>query len=212
MKRNFYSSIIIRWLLLVWATTSVQAYFDQPSLLTTLPYRGGMVYVQRNNSLVLFGGENATMSYTNDLYELTQTATGFTWTVLPQTDPPTAALSGQAIYADGNDAMFLFGGMAPATVNQILPLQMYLYNFSTYAWRAWEGNTNISTSVPVPENRQLFSATVNQQNGTVYIYGGALNMTRVYNDLWALDLSTFAFTQLPSSDQFRYGHTASLLR
>ncbi|KAI8138865.1 hypothetical protein BJV82DRAFT_629048 [Fennellomyces sp. T-0311] len=186
-----------------------QGYFNTGNLATVLPFQSMMAYTQRNDSLVVFGGENETSSYSNDLFQLTQTSTGYTWTALPQNNTPPPVSFARAVYIDGNDAMLLMGGMSEATNNVSGPLQMYLHDFGTHQWQPWAGNNATNASL-VPANRKEFSVSLDQR-GFVYMYGGSLNQTWVYNDLWALDLSTLAFTQLPSSDVARYGHTTSLL-
>ncbi|KAI8335401.1 hypothetical protein BC941DRAFT_355605 [Chlamydoabsidia padenii] len=60
-----------------------------------------------------------------------------------------------------------------------------------------------------PNNRKLFSATYAASANKIYIYGGASSEQQVYSDLWVMDGSTAAFTQLPAY-YARYGHTGSM--
>ncbi|KAI9495036.1 hypothetical protein BDB00DRAFT_266955 [Zychaea mexicana] len=208
------SSSLLILLLLSFFVGSSHAYFNAANLQTVLPFKSVMASTQRNSSLVLFGGENATNSYTNDLFQLTQTSTGFTWTALPQNNTPPPNSFGRSVYIDGSDAMMLLGGITQDTNNQLVPLQMYLYDFASGNWQPWAGNsvnTSSNASLAIPPNRKEFSVSLDNQNSRVYVYGGSVNQTIVWNDLWVLDLSTMAYSQLPSSDVARYGHTTSLL-
>ncbi|KAI9470033.1 MAG: hypothetical protein EXX96DRAFT_532376 [Benjaminiella poitrasii] len=101
--------------------------------------------------------------------------------------------------------------MTNASNNHLLPLQYYQYAFDTSTWTAASTNTNTTLTSPFPYNRKLFSATYDEKNDKVYIYGGALNETAIFSDFWVMDVATQQFTALPSVDVPRYAHTASLL-
>lgn len=178
--------------------------------MSSLPFQAGSAFATRNNSLIIFGGQNATTVYTNNLYQLTQTSDSFTWEELPQNNPPPGNLYGQAVISSTGQTMLLLGGLAEATVNRELPIQMYSYNFSTQTWAGWANNNN-ANATNVPLNRQMFSASYDNSN-TVYIFGGSLNNSAIYQDFYALDTRSMSFTPLPSPNQGRYGHTASYLR
>ncbi|CDS11467.1 hypothetical protein LRAMOSA03730 [Lichtheimia ramosa] len=177
--------------------------------MSSLPFQAGSAFVTRNNSLIIFGGQNATTVYTNNLYQLTQTSDSFTWEELPQNNPPPGNLYGQAVISSTGQTMLLLGGLSEATVNREMPIQMYSYNFSTQTWAGWANNNN-ANATNVPLNRQMFSASYDNSN-TVYIFGGSLNNTAIYQDFYALDTRSMSFTPLPSPNQGRYGHTASFL-
>lgn len=205
---DVYAALSVLWLAL---TGRVQGYFYAPNLASTLPFKGGMAFAQRNQSMILFGGENATTAYTNDLYQLTQTSNGYVWNILPQSNPPPGTTFGEAIYTTQGDSLYLLGGISQTTANQVLPMQVYQYSFESQAWQTL-GNGSTNATGGAPNNRQLFSASLDQSGNKVYIFGGALNMTASFNDLWEFDLSTRTFTQLPSFSVAIYGHTSSLLR
>lgn len=197
-------------LALCWSSTLTDAYFYVPNFMNSLPFQAGSAFATRNNSLIVFGGQNATTVYTNNLYQLTQTSDSFTWEELPQNNRPPGNLYGQAVISSTGQTMLLLGGLGEATVNQLVPIQMYSYNFSTQTWGAWANNNNANVT-DVPYNRQMFSASYDNSN-TVYIFGGSLNMSAIYQDFYALDTSTMSFTELPNPGQGRYGHTSSFLR
>lgn len=180
--------------------------------MSNLPFQdGSATAVRNNNALVLFGGENATNSYTNNLYQLTQTSDSFNWQILQQNNAPPGALYGQAIVVNNNNNMLLLGGMTNITNNQMVPLQNYQFDFNTNTWTpSSNNNATISNTTALPLNRKLFTATYDNQN-KIYIYGGALNGTAIFSDFYSLDITTQQYTQLPNPQVARYGHTASLL-
>ncbi|KAI7848065.1 hypothetical protein BDC45DRAFT_524491 [Circinella umbellata] len=194
--------------LLLSTASLTQAYFYVPNFMSTLPFQGGSAYATKGDSLIIFGGENATTSFTNKLYQLQQTSNTYTWKELPQQNPPPGALYGQAMVSNTGNTLIVMGGMTQATTDQVVPIQMYSYDFGTTKWNAAPTNTNASNTVPF--NRQMFSATYDNSS-TVYIYGGSLNASAIFPDFYALNTQTLQFTQLPDPGIPRYGHTASLL-
>ncbi|KAI9321079.1 hypothetical protein BX666DRAFT_1914183 [Dichotomocladium elegans] len=193
----------------LWSASLTHAYFYVPNFMSSLPFQGGSAFASRGSSLFIYGGENSTESYTSNMYQLTQTATSYTWQKVPQKSPGPPNRYGQAVISSSGSTMMLLGGMSATTNNQALPLQLYSYNFDQQTWSSWANNNNTNVT-NVPLNRQLFSATYDNSS-TIYIFGGALNQSAVFSDFYALDTSTFTFTQLQSPNQPRYGHTASLL-
>ncbi|GAA5799861.1 hypothetical protein HPULCUR_005280 [Helicostylum pulchrum] len=170
-----------------------------------------MATATRNNSLILFGGENATNAYTQDLYQLTQTPTSFNWQILQQNNPPPGTLYGQAVVTSNNNNMYLLGGMTNTTDNQVFPLQTYQYSFESNTWTpSPSNNLSITNATTVPWNRKLHSVTYDNNN-KIYIYAGAVNTTAVFDDFFSLDTSTQQYTRLPSPGVARFGHTASFL-
>ncbi|KAF7727342.1 Acyl-CoA-binding domain-containing protein 5 [Apophysomyces ossiformis] len=190
------------------AFSSVHAYLNVPNLMATLPFKAGMAAAQRNNSLILFGGENVALRFSNDLYQLTQAGDQFQWKILPQQQTPAGVTYGQAVVSGDN--FYVMGGLAQNTANQLLPLQIYQYSFTNANWVAWPLNNN-TNATNVPVNRQLFTATAYNGGKNVYICGGALNVSIPFAELWSLDLTTQTFTKLAQPPSARYGHTASLL-
>lgn len=189
----------------------VHAYFSTPNMEHTLPFKSAIATAQRNNSMILFGGENATTWFTNDLYELEATSTGFEWSVLPQNNPPPPISNARAVYMERMDAMVVLGGITNATQNMYLPMQVYTYFFTNQTWVPAASNNEINDTI-VPNNRRDFAVAADQQNNRIYIYGGGINSTAINNDLWILDTTSMTFTQLPPTDVGHYGHSISLLR
>ena len=189
---------------------SVYGYFYLSNLANSLPFKGMMASARLNNSLYLFGGENATSHYSNDFYKLTQTSDGFTWSIVPQTNSPAGTAASQAYITSDQQNFVLLGGMSSTTVGKIAPLQIYTYNFASQSWAL---RTNQNQSVDTTSfiyNREAFSATYDSSSQTTYICGGD-NTSAVFNTLHKLD-SNFQATPLASAPEARYGHTASILR
>lgn len=192
---------------------TVKADFLGPSLISDLPFKAGMAFATINDSsIILFGGENATHSYTQDLYQLTQTPDLFDWKVLQQNNPPPGTWYSRAAMTN-NNTMYLMGGITNVTKNQIYPLQTYQYSFESSTWTPSPmNNASVENITAIPWNRQSHSATYDQRSNKIYIYAGAVNTTIVLDDFFSYDLTTQNYTRLPSPNVKNYGHTASLLR
>lgn len=191
---------------------STNGYFPQSDLLVTMPYKLGLAGDKRGRSIIVFGGESNKEKYTNDLNQLTQTPTGYTWTSLPQQNTPPATAYGRAVVSKDGNSMVVLGGIANATNNQVLPLQIYQYNFNSTTWSS-QMNTNNMTNTnttTTPLNRWLHTATADPNTGRIYIYGGVLNDTSIFADFWLFDPSSMAFTSITAPNVRRYGHTATL--
>lgn len=219
---NSLSFLLFTLLVLVWSSTTVHAYFYVPNFMSTLPFGGGMATAQRNNSMILFGGENDSTSYANTLYQLTQNSTGFTWEALPQKNAAQGVVYAQAIVSRDQSSLMVIGGQGnftatPPSTNgttnsttpsntTTIPLQLQLYNFNSASWTTYN-----KPGVELVENRKLFSATYMESANKIYIYGGASSEQKVFSDLWVIDAATttYTFTKL-SSYYARYGHTGSM--
>lgn len=195
---------------------SVQAYFYVPSFMNNLPFKGGMASAQHNNSLYLFGGENATSKYTNDLYQLTQTSTTYNWQRVEQITPPNGTLYSQSFFTADGENMILMGGMSNATAGRGLPMQIYNFNLPSKTWTAHNQNKNESVGNPIPAdfvfNKEFFTATYDPKNKLTYVFGGAITaLNTVFNTLHVYD-AQFVPKALAPTQFGRYGHTTSILR
>lgn len=190
-------------------------YYSQPELLITMPFQEGVAATKRGKSIIAVGGETNLVSYSNNLNQLEQWPTGYTWTSLPQQNSPPASAYGRAVVSKDNNTMYLIGGITNTTKNQAVPLQVYQYNFGTTAWSAQLNTNNVTSNASTtatPLNRWLHTTTPDPNTGNIYIYAGAFNTSVMYADFWLLDPSTMVYTSLPSPQIRRYGHTATLTR
>ncbi|KAG1465708.1 hypothetical protein G6F56_004831 [Rhizopus delemar] len=167
-----------------------------------------MASARSNNTLYLFGGENATAHYSNDLYKLTQTSDGFTWSIVQQTNAPAGTASSQAFVSSDQQNMVLLGGMSADTVGKVAPLQINTFNFAS---QSWTSNTNQNQTITNDfiYNREAFSATYDSSSQNTYVFGGD-NTSAVFSSLHKLD-SSFQSSALQSAPEARYGHTTSIL-
>ncbi|GAB5594037.1 hypothetical protein Unana1_08937 [Umbelopsis nana] len=187
---------------------SAYAYFNTGADTDSLPFMDGMVSVNRNNTIIYYGGENATSLYTNQMYALSNILSGSpTFTQVQQTNAGPAVLYAQAVISTSGNNMLLLGGKNPVIPSNV-SLGVYQYSFLTNAW-----STANTTGATMPQNRMMFSATF--VGSKLYVYGGVTTDNLGYfNDFWALDLSNdqYAWTNLTSAGlPIRYGHTATAL-
>ncbi|KAG0844286.1 hypothetical protein G6F18_002012 [Rhizopus arrhizus] len=202
-------SAILFVILLLTLLNHVQAYFYLSSLANSLPFKGMMASAQANSSLYLFGGENATSRYSSDLYKLTQTSDGYTWSILPQTNPPEGTASSQAYVTSDLQNLVVMGGMSKSTVGVVSPLQISSYNFASQTWTSHTNRNQTVGSASFIYNRESFSATYDRSSQTTYVFGGD-NSSVVFSSLHKLD-ANFQVTPLTSAPEARYGHTTSIL-
>lgn len=195
-------------MVVAWLLPAAHAYFDTGADTDKLPFMDGMVSVNRNGSIIYYGGENATDPYTNQMYSLSNILGGApTWTTIPQTNQGPAVLYAQAVISSTGESMLLFGGSNPVVAANVT-LNTYQYSFSTNTWT--QPNTTGTTR---PQNRMMFSATL--VGSKAYIYGGvATDNSAPFNDFWSVDLSNgqYTWTNLTTTGlPYRYGHTATAL-
>ncbi|SAL99254.1 hypothetical protein [Absidia glauca] len=224
---NTLSLLLLALLAFASTITTVHGYFYVPNFMATLPFGGGMATAQRNNSMILFGGETDSTAYANTLYQLTQNDTGYTWKSLPQNNAAQGVVYAQAIVSQDQSSLMVIGGQgnfsaatqqvaapagnstsnstAPASNTTSLPLQLQLYSFASGNWSTYSPPANTA----MPPNRKLFSATYGAAANKIYIYGGASSESQVFSDLWVMDAAHATFTQLTPYYQ-RYGHSGSM--
>jgi hypothetical protein len=170
-----------------------------------------MTSAQLGNSLYLFGGENDTVAFSNELYKLTLTGNTFSWESVRQINAPNGNVAGQGYIKSDNQSMVVMGGYTAAMKD----FEIHTYNFASQTWTANASNTaTVNRKNPsIVFNRNKFSATYNPKTQNTYIFGGY----RIGNfsfDAYVLD-SNFKVTTLSSrnvGNNGRYGHTASLTR
>ncbi|RCH94210.1 hypothetical protein CU097_006673 [Rhizopus azygosporus] len=201
---------LILFSILLSTLSSVHAYYFMGSLTNVLPFKSMMASAQFNNSLYLFGGENATSHYSNDLYKLTQTSDGYSWLTVPQKNPINGTAGSQAFVTSDQQNLVLLGGdsFTEANASNFLPLQIYTYNFASQTWTS-KTPTNFTLDNTACVNRQAFSATYDSKNKVSYIYGGFARQS-VLDTLHKMD-ENYQTTSLGRSPEARYGHTTSIL-
>ncbi|ORX53646.1 galactose oxidase [Hesseltinella vesiculosa] len=198
--------------------STVHGYFNSAQLMQSIPFQGGMASAVFNNSMILFGGENATTQFSSGLYQLTQTSSGYTWNALPQANAPVPVTYAQGLAsADGLQFMVLGGnGQFTTTVNNAttnststvpntnMTLLMQAYTLSTGTWKT------VTTLPNMPANRFRFAAAYDASANNIYVFGGvSSNNFNVMSDLYVINSQT-GVKQLASSQCGIYGHTATI--
>jgi hypothetical protein len=206
--RSFSLQLLLA-LVVACLSPAAHAYFDTGADTDTMPFMDGMVSVNQNNTIIYYGGENATTPYTNQMYALSNILSGSpTFAKVPQTNAGPDILYGQAVISSTGKTMLVLGGANPALAsNATLPVFQFDFTTNTWAVGATAGS-------PMPQTRMMFSATL---VGTkLYVYGGVTTDNLGYfNDFWSLDLSQspYTWTNLTTAGlPIRYSHTATALR
>jgi len=114
--RSFSLQLLLA-LVVACLSPAAQAYFDTGANTDAMPFMDGMVSVNRNDTIIYYGGENATSPYTNQMYALSNIISGSpTFSQVPQTSPGPYILYGQAVLSStGQTAGNAAGAAMPQT-------------------------------------------------------------------------------------------------
>ena len=183
---------------------------------TLPPIREGhtAVYDPNTNKMIVFGGNNCSGTYYNDLWILSN-ADGSTatpsWTqVTPAGTGPSARSQATAIYDSVNNVMTVFGGGTSST-NVFGDVWTLTNANGVTGTPTWKQLTPTGTA---PAARSGQSAIYDAANNRMTIYGGGNYKGKVLNDGWILTNAngiggTPAWTQLTPSapGPYRKSHT-----
>jgi len=153
------------------------------TLPTARVYQSG-VYDPTTNSMIIFGGNNCSTGYSNDVWVLSN-ANGEggtpTWTRLsPSGTPPAARESASAVYDSVNNIMTLYGGDAGgAGLSDVWVLSHANGTGGTPAWN------KLSPSGVAPGARTGQTATYDPSTNRMTIFGGVSNGL-TFSDAWYL--------------------------
>ncbi len=167
-------------------------------------------YDAANHRMILFGGETASGSVTNDTWVLSH-ASGVdgipTWTALNPAGPvPSMRMNCASYYDPGLNSLVIFGG---STVS----------GYTDDAWVLSNANglggppvwSQLSPSGAQPNARASQSAVGFAGAGRLIIFGGA-NGDTIYNDAWALDFGSAMVSTAPPqiiTNDSRFGFLAN---
>ncbi len=155
-----------------------------------------MAYDAESDRVILFGGRSGPIGFQGDTwaYDLDTNA----WTNMNLATSP-AGRAGHAIAYDAqSDRVILFGGFSGTRDNPIHYDDTWVYDFNSNAW------TDMSAT-PSPPTRHAHRMVYDAQSDRVILFGGIkdafdFNNPIFYNETWAYDFDTNAWTQLsPSS-------------
>lgn len=201
----------------LWVITSFNkvggnpAWKKQAPTGTLPPIREGhtAVYDPTSNKMIVFGGNNCTGTYYNDLWILSNAdaSTGTpSWAqVTPIGTPPSVRSQATAIYDSVNNVMTVFGGGSSPTavVNDVWKLTNANGVTGTPTW------TKLTPTGTLPAARIGHSATYDATNNRMTIFGGGNVKAKVLNDGWVLTHpngigGTPAWTEMTFADTAPY--------
>jgi hypothetical protein len=142
------------------------------------------VYDPTTGSMIVFGGNNCSTGYFNDVWVLSSANGGSgspAWTKLaPSGTPPSARQSASAIYDSVNNIMTVYGGDAGGTgLGDVWVLSHANGTGGTPVWTA------LKPSGAAPPARTGQTATYDSANNRMTVFGG-VNKTGTFSDSWVL--------------------------
>jgi len=173
-------------------------------------YRQASVYVASTNQIVLFGGNNCSTTYYNDVWILSNANNSGAkpaWAELTVTgSQPSARQSASAVYDPTTNALIVYGGDAGgAPDGDIWILSHADGSGGTSEW------TELTPANSGPVARSGHTATYDSVHNIMTIYGG-FSGTAVLNDAWVLSNANGTggkaeWTQLAANQPRRF-HTS----
>jgi hypothetical protein len=178
----------------LWIASYINAVGGKPSWAeqsptgTPPPIREGhtAVYNPTTNKMIIFGGNNCSGTYYNDVWILSN-ADGTTGTpswapVTPAGTPPVARTQATAIYDTVNNVMTIYGGGEASTTvyGDVWTLTNADGTTGTPTW------TELSPKGTAPAARVGQMAIYDSVNNRMTMYGGANNHNKSLNDGWIL--------------------------
>jgi len=167
---------------------------------STLPLKRAQhtsIFDSNNQRMILFGGENTTSLYFNDVWELsfTETTEGKWCPLSISGTKPFARAMHSAIFDPINNRMIIFGGSnftttpnpeCPANEPNCTLGDLWALNITTLTWQ------EIFPPQPRPSPRKGHSAIYDPDRKQMIVFGGRACPTTCdeVNDVWALDLSS----------------------
>jgi hypothetical protein len=146
-------------------------------------YAGG-VYDPNTNSMIVFGGNNCSAGYFNDVWVLSNAngeSGASAWTQLtPSGTAPSVRESASAVYDSNNNILTIYGGDANGTTfGDVWVLSHANGTGGTPAW------TQLSPSGTLPTTRTGQTAVFDSVNNRMTVFGG-INSGTTLTDTWVL--------------------------
>lgn len=118
---------------------------------------------------------------------------------------PHARHAGVATWTDHDNNLWLFGGVRSGSTSCIFLGDLWKYNIATNEWTWMHGTSGCNTppiwgtkGVPSPTNRPRGRSETTcswiDSNGNLWMFGGSVGPSCVYNDLWRYDVTTNEWT------------------
>jgi len=137
----------------------------------------GMAFDTTRNEIVIWGGLDMFYSCLNDMWRY-NTASGI-WTEVVQTSRPSIRYSMSMVYSENLDALFMYGGL-DNSINHVYN-QLWKFDISSGAWSVAGALDGIG--------RFGYGMDLDQNNDTLYIYGGWNYTVGIVGDLLEVDLN-----------------------
>lgn len=151
-----------------------------------------IVYWEKNDSLLIFGGLSQIEGYKNDLFEFS--LKNYTWTKVECTNPPPKRFNHTALLLPQTEKMLIFGGNGRLVMND-----MFEYDLNNRSWKqVYYANYNpndfiiggVSCTNPtfsIPCERFGHEMILVDQNYIV-ISGGQNQQKKFLDDIWVFNL------------------------
>src|SRR3954465_2751406 len=92
--------------------------------------------------------------------------------------------------------MYIIGGAVPTEITMLTvssnPSPLNNISIFDTLLNTW---SNQITTGPIPTNRNGHSALLTSDGNTIVVFGGGHSATTWWNDVWALDVNQFSWTQ-----------------
>jgi outer membrane protein assembly factor BamB len=166
-----------------------------------------MVADTDDDRIILYGGDqqqSISPLYYSDVYELRVRPNRPRWySVDVKGQPPSTRTYCASAYDAAGDRLIIFGGCFEYTFfNDVWELDL------TTGSETWQ---MLSPSGTSPAPREAATSIIDPVNNRMIVFGGYDLTTSARNDVWELDLTTLAWTQLfpaGTSPSIRYAHSA----
>lgn len=184
-----------------WAYNATTDAWTQVAAANAPPARAAstLVYDEKYDVLVLFGGRNSTHKLNDTWY---YNSSNSSWTQITAVTPPTNRSEYVMIYDVFLNATVLFGGHSTGALNDT-----WIFNFTNSTWR----NLTPSVDTPLPLSR-LSSFAYDKGRRVAYLFGGydgvvlnAVNVTYMYNS----SENSWTLLNPSASPTSRFGATLS---
>jgi hypothetical protein len=176
----------------VWALNLTDVSWQQLNPTGTAPGArclAGAAYCPARRSMVFFGGTDLHTQH-NDVWELNLDSAA--WHRISAQGTAPSVRESHGAFVDDN-RLIVFGGMSGGVfLNDMWALDL------TPGSETW---TRLSPSGSVPSIRATFGLGYDPDSRRLYLFGGILYPSTLYNDLYVCDMSSLTWTRLyPSGD------------
>jgi hypothetical protein len=145
------------------------------------------------SKLYLFGGEQQPRVPLPDTTYCYDIETG-TWEALSTTGCSPGPRIAASMVAVGPQ-LFLYGGRTGIDMGEGAKSDLYVFDTPSHQWQP----VAVSADSPQPPARSYHAMAADPGSGKLYVFGGCGSSGRL-SDLWAYDINSATWQQLPSSD------------